>query len=186
MTLGALSRPSHIQAHSWHADRHPGTEWSTGHGLGRPEHPHPPREHLQTDNQGLRIGRGGRGDSGTGRPRGLGTQVLLHPAPVPWHLGPGPPPPSCSVCVTTPDTGLRAARPGWQWAVSFTASTAWHSSSSAPWTEKVSLLRAGNKRDRVLGCRGLGGTQQACAALNVSAGQCRDLQEMEGPALDGL
>lgn len=43
-------------------------------------------------------------------------QALLHPAPVPWHSGPVPPQlPPCNVCVTTPDTGLGAVRPGWQW-----------------------------------------------------------------------
>ena len=133
---------------------------------------------------------GGRGDSGTGRPRRQGTQALLHPAPVPWHLGPGTPPhPPCpAVCASQPLTqasGQRAQTVSGRTA-SFTASSARHSSSSAPWTEKASVLRAGNKQDQVLGCRGCGGPQQACAALNVSAGQCRDLHEVDGPVLDNL
>lgn len=83
-----------------------------------PPPPWLPENTRRQDNQGLRMGRwrgeGGLGDREAEKTGDAGTPP---PCSCPLALGPRHPPPTlpCSVCVTTPDTGLGAVRPDCQW-----------------------------------------------------------------------
>lgn len=172
VTLGALSRRSQVWAHSWQADlERPRTERCTGHGHGRPEHPHPPREHSQTDNQGLRMGwQRGEGDFEDRRPReDAGSPPLLLS---PGTQGPVPQLPPCNVCVTTPTQAsgaVRLAGSGQTAGFHCLFCTALKLFSTVD--REASLLRAGINRTGCLGAAGFGGPQQACTAQTSSAGQ---------------